>query len=336
MNADTNGPAGNPVIGFLKEHVVLVALLVLVVFNAIMSPVFLKPENLFNILRQISFVGIISVGMTFVIISGGIDLSVGSMAGFVGGFAIIILNAVLGEAGGALEPSGRELGAVFIAIPVGVLAGLLLGLLNGILISKARIVSFIATLSGMAVFRSLALFMADGGEYRSMSMTLFGKAGMDSLGPVPYPVIVWVLVCVIGHVLLTKTRYGRHVYAIGCNEQAVRYSGINVDRIKILTYTLIGVCTGISAVLLASRMNSVSSSGTGMGFELDAIAAVIIGGTKMKGGSGTIVGTVLGVILLGVINNMLNLLDVSAYLQGTVKGLIIVVAVFMQRREAGE
>jgi ribose transport system permease protein len=314
----------------LKDYVVILALVLLVIFNGIMSPVFLKPANLLNILRQVSFVGIIAVGMTFVIISGGIDLSVGSMTGFIGGLMIMVLNGVMGGSGGS------ELASTLIAIVCGLLIGPILGLVNGIVITKGKIVPFIATLSGMAVYRSLAIFLADGGEFRSQSFTTYGQLGMEGLGPISYPVLIWVAVIIIGQVLLSSTRYGRYVYAIGSNEQAVRYSGINVDRIKLITYTLIGACCGVSAMLVSSRMNSVSSSGTGMNYELDAIAAVIIGGTKMKGGSGTIWGTVVGVIILGIINNMLNLLNVSVYLQGTVKGLIIIAAVFVQRKEGSD
>jgi ribose transport system permease protein len=322
------GSAWRRAASLFSRYGIAAALLLLVVFNAIMSPVFLKPENLVNILRQVSFVGTIAVGMTFVIVSGGIDLSVGSLAGLTGGLVIIIMNTVIASAGAGV---GAELAGATTGIVCGVLIATVLGLVTGLIITKGRVSPFIATLGGMAVFRSLTLFLADGGEFRSHSYNVYGHIGMDSLWGIPYPVIVWLLLAAAGHVLLSYTRYGRYVYAVGSNERAVRYSAINVNKVKLITYTFMGACCGVSAVLLSSRLNSVSSSGTGIGYELDAIAAAIIGGTRIKGGAGTIWGTVLGVIMLGVINNMLNLLNVSAYLQGTVKGLIIIGAVLLQR-----
>jgi ribose transport system permease protein len=348
------------------------ALVLLVIFSGWRSDSFLKPENVLNILRQNSFMGIVAVGMTFVIILGGIDLSVGSLLAFAGGLGIWLMNTViqapsiisavqqaqkleldtlphslfrmwLAERCVSWNLAGSEGWGVGVAIAAILLAGVLAGLLNGILIAKGRLAPFIATLGAMAAYRSLALSMADGGEFRSASYKLFKVMGTGGV-PLPfwevapgmpvslgYPVLVFAAVAIIAHVLLKKTRYGRYVYAIGCNERAAVYSAISVDRIKILTYTLVGGACGIAGLLLASRMNSVSSSGTGNLYELDAIAAVVIGGTRMNGGSGTIRGTVVGVLILGVIANMLNLLNVSPYLQGLVKGAIIIAAVLLQR-----
>ncbi len=321
----------NPIFGnLLSRYSLLIALLLLIAFNGIMNPVFLKPINLFNILRQISFIGTLGVGMTLVIISGGIDLSVGSMTAFVGGLMILILNAIIPDGDVTFV---QELTAVLVAVAAGIIIAGILGYINGFLISKGRITPFIVTLGGMAIYRSLCLFFADGGEYRSQSDQIYGHVGMDSLWFIPYPVIIWAVVALLCHIILSRTRYGRYVYAIGSNEQAVRYSAINVTRIKLITYTIMGLCCGISALLLSSRMNSVSSSGAGLGYELDAIAAVIIGGSRLMGGKGKITGTILGVIVLGVINNMLNMLDISTYLQGTVKGLIIIGAVLMQQKK---
>ncbi len=186
----------------------------------------------------------------------------------------------------------------------------------------------------MAIFRSLAKLLANGGEYRSMSTEMYGFIGQEGIGIIPFPVIIWILIAIIAHILLNKTRYGRHVIAIGNNEQTSLYSGINVNKVKTITYTLLGLCVGVSALLVSSRMNSLSSSSTGTMYELDAIAAVVIGGTSLKGGSGTIWGTIVGVIILGIINNMLNLLNISEYLQGIIKGVIILIAVFMQQKES--
>lgn len=319
----------------------LVALLLLVAFTAVFSPAFLRAENLLNVLRQWSFVGIIAVGMTFVIILGGIDLSVGSLVAMLGGLGVLTLNAVL--AGGRGD-------AVAVAAAFGVMlaGGVLAGALNGLLITKGRLAPFIATLGGLAAFRSIALALIDGGEYRSLSPGLFVRLGAGGIpipgtnvaprAPqpipllIPWPVLLFLAVAIIGHVLLTKTRFGRHVVAIGCSERAALYAAIRVNWTKFLTYVLTGLCAGVSAMLLSSRMNSVSSSGTGLLYELDVIAAVVIGGTRMTGGRGTIIGTVIGVLILGVVGNMLNLLQVSTYLQGMVKGLIIVAAVLVQRQ----
>ena len=316
----------------------LVALALLVVAASIPADgVFLKPENLLNVLRQSSFVGLIAIGMTFVIIAGGIDLSVGSLLAFCGALGILVMNALVDAQAGAFA-------AITLGLTVMVATGVAAGLLNGLLIAKGRIAPFIATLGGLAAYRSLALTLADGGEMRSQAGAAFktlGTGGIPVPGVevaknvpllIPYPVIIFIVVAVAGHLLLTRTRFGRYVFALGCNERAARYSGIRIDRVKLGVYALIGLTTGIAAVLLSSRMNSVSSPGTGNLYELDAIAAVVIGGTRMSGGAGTIFGTVVGVLILGVIGNMLNLYGAPIHLQGLVKGLIIVAAVLVQRQ----
>ncbi len=299
--------------------------------------VFLSPGNLINVLQNWSFVGLLAVGMTFVIIAGGIDLSVGSLVAFAGGFGIWAMNHVIA--------SGRgEVAGVLIGYAVILAAGAGAGILNGVLVTKGRIAPFIATLGGLAAYRSLALALADGGEFRSASASLFGQIGSPSCGiplllrnpygtmyRLPWPVVIFLVVAALAWVVLNRTRYGRYVYAIGCNERAARYSAIRVDRVKIAAYTVLGGLTGLAALLNSSRMNSVGSGNTAAMWELDAIAAVVIGGTRMSGGAGSILGTVIGLLILGVIGNMLNLLQVSIHLQGLVKGLIIVAAVLIQR-----
>lgn len=351
--------------GFLERWGALVALIAVMCFSAWTSDAFLKAQNLLNILRQVSFVGIIAVGMTFVIILGGIDLSVGSMVAMLGGLAVWTFNKLI-------EAGWSEGGAYAAAAGVMLIGGPLVGLANGLLVTKGRIAPFIATLGGMAAYRSVSLAIADGGEFRPAKREVFGAAGSKGL-PLPgfvsdvlnwmtwqfnnaihaikslfvsvepltrdeagsltvsFAIIAFLLVACVGHVLLKSTRYGRYVYAIGCNERAAVYSAVNVDKIKALTYVLIGATCGVSTVLLSSRMNSVSSAQTGAFYELDAIAAVVIGGTSMSGGRGSVWGTVIGVVLLGVIGNMLNLIGVGAYYQGLVKGVIIVGAVLLQR-----
>lgn len=300
---------------------------------------FLNPENIRNIIHQNAFIGIIAVGMTFVIISGGIDLSVGSMAALIGGLSILAMNQVIG----GTEREWLGVIAACLAAPV---IGMALGLLNGVLITKGRIAPFIVTLGGFAGYRSIILAIADGGEVRSGSFSLFEAVSSPRHGiPLPafefgertlelyitWPIIVFLLIAIVGQVALSHTRFGRYVIAVGSNETAARYSAINIDRVRMVAYALIGLCTGVAAVLLASRLNSVGASNTGNLFELDAIAAVVIGGTRMSGGRGRIWGTVCGVLILGIIDNMLLLAEVSAYWQGLVKAGVILLAVLLQR-----
>lgn len=355
----------------------VVTLAMLVIATALMEGArtgqhhFLKPENLINILWQWSAIGIIALGMTLVIISGGIDLSVGSLVALAGGLGIWVMNTVIGASGilqgiedakaGGMAPAdgavrawmahflinhhldGSENWGVTIGIATILAVGTCAGFLNGILIAKGRIVPFIVTLGGLAAYRSLALALADGGDLNSASDRLFPIAGREGIGipglhlpngqplQLPYMVIAFLVLAGLMAVLLNKTRYGRYVIAVGSNERAARYSAINVDRIKILTYTLTGALTAVAAFFVASNLNSVPTSTAGNLYELDVIAAVVVGGTRMLGGAGSIFGTVVGVLILGVISNMLSFLDVSPYLQGLVKGVIIVAAIYVQQ-----
>jgi ribose transport system permease protein len=298
----------------------LLALAVLFVISAFGSPYFLQVQNLLNILRQVSYSGIIALGMTFVIISGGIDLSVGSMMALVGALAVMALNG-----------SGGTTWSIALAIGVAIGLGSVLGFANGIAVTKGRIAPFIVTLGTMAVFRSLTLYVGDAGEFRSIS-SAYGDMGMSAILAIPTPVWVWFLLAFLLDVLLNKTRYGRYVCAVGSNQKVAQYSAINVDRVRLWSYVIAGLMVGVSSILLSSRLNSLSSTNFGKDFELDAIAAVIIGGTPMTGGRGSIWGTIVGAIILGIINNMLNMLGVSPYLQGTVKGMVIIAAVLIQRQ----
>ena len=300
----------------------LLALAVLFAASAVSSPYFLQPQNLLNILRQVSYSGTIALGMTFVIIAGGIDLSVGSMMALVGAIAVITLNR-----------TGGTIGSIALAAAAALALGGALGLANGVAVTKGRIAPFIVTLGTMAIFRSLALYLGDAGEFRSISAD-YGDLGMSTLLAVPTPVWIWFLLAFGLDVVLNRTRYGRHVCAVGSNEKVARYAAIDVDRVRLLTYVIAGLMVGVSSILLSARLNSLSSTNFGKDFELDAIAAVIIGGTPMTGGRGSIWGTIVGAIILGIINNMLNMLGVSPYLQGTVKGFVIIAAVLVQRKAA--
>ncbi len=298
----------------------LLALIVLVVVSSFASPYFLKWRNITNVLRQISYTGTIALGMTFVIISGGIDLSVGSMTAFVGGVVVIMVNYF-----------GGGLLAILVAILVGLLMGAAAGAFNGLIITKGKVAPFIVTLGTWGMFRSLTLYISGAGEFRSTS-NLFPQLGMGYFLRIPIPVWILLGLTVFYSILLNRTKFGRYVCAVGSNERVAEYSAINSQRIKFYTYILTGLNVGITAVLLSSRLNSINPTTAGSGFELDAIAAVIIGGTMLSGGSGSIFGTLIGAVILGIVSNMLNLLGVSPYLQGTVRGLVIIGAVLIQRQ----
>ncbi|MGC8970735.1 MAG: ABC transporter permease [bacterium] len=297
----------------------IITLIILFIASSIASPYFLQIQNILNILRQVSYTGIIALGMTFVIIGGGIDLSVGSMTALIGGIIILTLNRF-----------GGDFGAILIAVLFGIFLGLVGGAINGTLVTKGKIAPFIVTLGTMAIFRSLTLYISNAGEFRSIS-DKYPSIGMGSFLFIPIPVWIFIGLAVIFHIVLNNTRYGRYICAVGSNERVAQYAAINVDRVRLISYIIVGFSVAVSAVLLSSRLNSISSSNAGLNFELDAISAVIIGGTPMIGGSGSVFGTVAGAIILGIINNMLNMLGVSPYLQGTVKGLVIIGAVLLQR-----
>lgn len=292
--------------------------------------VFLRSGNLLNILRQVSYTGIIGIGMTFVLLAGGIDLSVGSLTALSGGLAILAMNALDQRFPYLAE---RPWMLVALGILAGVAAGAAGGAINGALVSVGRVVPFIATLGTMSIFRSLALFFSGAGEFKS-NVDAFADFGMGYWLGLPTPVWAFLLLAALASLLLHGTRFGRHVLAVGANERVATFAAISVPRIRFATYVLSGISVGVAASLLSARMNSISSTTGGLNYELDAIAAVIIGGTSMSGGRGTVWGTVLGAIILGIVNNMLNLVGVSPYLQNAAKGLVIICAVLVQRPAA--
>lgn len=302
------------------------ALLLLIALGAWVNPNFLSAANVTNVLARSAFTGIIAVGATFVIIAGGIDLSVGSMAAFISGVMIIAMNK-------AVSTMGTGWNVILLGMGLSVAVGLLAGLLNGLVTTKGKIEPFIVTLGTMGIYRSLVTYLADGG-----TLTLnFGLRGTyrpvyyDSLWFIPYPVLIFIIVALLGGLLLNKTRFGRYCLATGSNENVARYSAINVDRIRTWTYVLQGLCVSIATIIYVPRLGSASGQ-TGILWELEAIAAVIIGGTALKGGYGRIWGTVAGAVMLSLIGNILNLTDVvSQYLNGAIQGLIIMLAVLLQR-----
>lgn len=331
---------------FAETYGSLIALLLLVLVGCYASADFRQAQNFLNVFRQSSFVGIIAVGMTFVIILGGIDLSVGSMVALLGSISIWVLNQ--------RAPQG-PISAVVTAAAVMLVAGSLLGLFNGLLIAKGRITAFIATLGTMAAFRSIGITFAHGGQVTS-TVPAFGYLGAEGIPlsfiklsdgrslSLDYPVLIFIVVAVVAHLILKRTRLGLFIHAIGNNEKAAQYSAIHIDRVRILTYGIVGLICGVAAFLVASRHESVSSSQTGLMFELDAIAAVVVGGTSMAGGSGRVFATVVGVLILGFVNNLMSMvitpwlqtkfnletLDVN-HLEGLIKGAIIIAAVLIQR-----
>lgn len=306
------------------------ALALLVIISACLSEHFLKPQNLLNITRQVSYTGIIALGMTFVIIGGGIDLSVGSGVAFIGGLTIMLINYFIG----AFGPEYQYV-VFFLALGCGLMMGALGGLFQGLLITKGKLAPFIATLGFMAIYRSGALHFGQGGEFRvDYAMKIFSEFGTGSVFGLPLPSLVFFALAIVFSIILNWTSFGRYVCAIGSNEKVAAYSAIQVDRVRSLTYVICGLTVSLSAFLLSGRMNSINSTNAGTLYELDAIAAVVIGGTAMTGGRGSMAGTVAGALILGLISNMLNMRGVSPYLQGTVKGLVIIFAVLIQRPDA--
>jgi len=300
---------------FFSRYGSLLVLAVMIIIMTVLSPNFMTIANLFNVSRQISVMAVVAAGMTFVILSGGIDLSVGSVVALSG----IMLSWLIQKAGLPVVP----------AIIAGVAAAVLIGLMNGAFIAKLKIPFFIVTLATMVIARGLC-FIITGGFPISQLGEGFQQIGRGYWGPIPIPVIVMVMVYLIAFLLLQGMRFGRHVYAIGGNETAAKLAGIRVDRTKILIYGVCGACAGIASLILTSRMNS-GDPNMGTGLEMDAIASIVIGGTSISGGSGWIWGTFIGAYIIGILNNGLNMLNISAYYQMAMKGLIILLAVWLQQ-----
>jgi ribose transport system permease protein len=332
MNASAPETAAKPR-GFrvdLKTVGPLVALALLVLLGISLNENFLTYNNITNVLARSSFIGIIAIGATFVITSGGLDLSVGSMAAVIAGVMIIVMNALI--------PSmGIGWGVILVGMAAGLALGGVAGVGNGLMITRGRIEAFIVTLGTMGIFRSLVTFLADGGtlSLNFQVADVYRPVYYDGLLGVPWPIIVFVLVAIGGEIVMRRTTFGRYSAAIGSNEQVARYSSINVDNVRLLTYILQGVLVAVAVLLYVPRLGSASST-TGVLWELEAIAAVIIGGTTLKGGFGRIWGTVVGVVILGLIGNILNLQSlISPYLNGAFQGVIIILAVLLQRGRRG-
>jgi ribose/xylose/arabinose/galactoside ABC-type transport system permease subunit len=295
---------------------VLTALVVLVVAASFLSPRFLTVPNLLNVLRQVSIVGILAIGMTFVILTRGIDLSVGSILGIA-----VVLYA------GSMDSRGMA-----VAIPIGIGAAALAGLMNGIGVAYAGLPAFIMTLGMLSFVRGLA-FIYSGGTPIPINSESFYALGNGYLAGIPIPALILLAALGVSGFVLQLTPFGRSVYAIGSNEEAARLSGVPVRLYKIAVYVISGVVSGLAGLVYASQL-SIGTPIAGQGYELDAIAAVVVGGTSLFGGKGSVAGTFIGTLIIGVLANILNLTGVDPFVQQLFKGALIVVAVFIMSRSS--
>lgn len=299
---------------FLANYGIIFVLIILFVFFSITTPNFLTSGNIFNILRQVSIVGITAVGMTFVLIAGGIDLSVGAIIGVSGvGAAQLMLTGV---------PS-------LLACIIMLAICTIIGLINGFFINELKIPPLITTLGTMTSLRGLAYIITGGLPVFGFDPS-FAKLGQGYIWIVPIPVIVMAIVFVLGMLFLNKTRFGRYIYGVGGNEEATRLSGINIKRIKYLVYSVCGFLSGLSGLLLLSRTNSGQPKG-GLGYEMDIITGVVLGGVSISGGEGRLGFVVIGVLIMGVLTNGMIMLNINDYVQQLIKGLVLIAAVALDR-----
>ena len=319
-------PAQAPdVLKLLGRFAPVIFLLVLMLIFALLEPRFLHPINLFNVMRQISITGLIAIGMTFVILTAGIDLSVGSILALAGLVAASVAKGGLSDrfTVGAIQEAAGHGWPLALLAALGV--GLACGFVQGLAITRLKVPPFVVTLGGLSAFRGAALLFAGGGPISGFSAD-YTWWGQGKVGPVPVPVIIFLAFAVLAHVVLRYTRFGRHVYAVGGNPEAARLAGLNVGRITLSVYVIIGFFAGLAGFVLSARLNSAEAV-AGIGYELTVIASVVIGGTSLFGGTGSVFGTVIGSILIGTLINGLVLMNVSTYIQQIIIGVIIVLAV---------
>ncbi|MGY3900886.1 ribose ABC transporter permease [Aeromonas lusitana] len=301
------------------ENKSLIALLVLIAVVSFLSPNFFTADNLLNILRQTSVNAIIAVGMTLVILTGGIDLSVGSVLALCGALAASMVAMDL---------------PIAVVVPLTLGAGALLGSISGLIIAKGKVQAFIATLVTMTALRGVTMVYTEGRPIStgfSDGADHFAWLGTGYLFGLPAPIWLMAIVFLLAWFMLNHTRLGRYIYALGGNESATRLSGINVDRVKLAVYGLCGMLSALAGLIVTSRLSSAQPT-AGMGYELDAIAAVVLGGTSLMGGKGRIMGTLIGALIIGFLNNALNLLDVSSYYQMIAKASVILLAVMIDNK----
>ena len=308
---------------FNSKYSYLVSFIGLLIFATIINPRYFSYRNLSTLMLQASIKGIITLGMSILIIAGMIDLSVGSLVALVAGLSVVVLNTT---------------GNVWLMLLFCVIFGAILGSMNGLLVTKGKIAPFIVTLATMSAFRSVIVQLGQGGPFNVAADILpsFRMIAAGNILGIPNLALIFAVMTVIIAVLMAKTKFGRYVYAVGSNEQAARLAGINVDQIKTLAFTITGLLTGIAAFLLTSRLTSITAPNAGQSFELDAIAAVAIGGIAMTGGRGVIVGSFFGAIMLQMIEGILIAAKIPPFLNGLVKGVIIIFTVLLQRKKSND
>ncbi len=302
----------------------VVALILLAIFFAISAPNFTTGGNLTNVLQQVSITAIAAVGATVVILVAGIDLSVGSVVALTGSIAALYLqHAILSTGASAV-----------VAVLISLLVGTACGVINGLLVTVAKVPAFIATLATLTALRGIALLVTDSYPI-SIKNQAFTQIGLGKIGPVPIPVIIMAVTFAVGYVILHRLKIGRRIYAVGGNREAARLSGIRVSRVLLFAFTFAGLCAGIASVILTAKLSSGQPAGS-VGFELDVIAAVVVGGTSLFGGRGRLAGTFLGALVIAVLGNGLTLMDVPSYWQQIVTGVVVVGAVVLDRLTRGE
>ncbi len=308
----------------------LIALALMVLVISVLTDKFFTVENGWNILRQISINLCLSIGMTLIIISGGIDLSVGAILGLSGALAAGVLKNGIVLSGQGVLLEFTVIGAVVVAL----MSGLGLGLFNGLMITRFRVPPFVATLGMLSIARGLTMLWTGGFPVTGLGDG-FAVIGTGITLGIPMPVWISVVLAAMFIFLVRKTRFGRHLYAVGGNERAALLTGLNVNNIKLAVYSIGGMLAAVAGLIVTSRLDSAQPN-AGLGYELDSIAAVVIGGTSLSGGRGTILGSVIGCLIIGVLNNGLFLLDVSPFWQQVVKGVVILIAVVIDKMQAGD
>ena len=302
---------------FSGYSVIVVTIVIFILASIIQGSNFLSAANLINVVRNNAVLGILALGMAFVIIVGEIDLSVGSELVAVGAICLGVLN---------------KTGSVPLAVIVAIICGIAFSSLMGFIVAKGNVPSFVVTLGFMYIFRSVCqYFMAGGGFYGEVKS--FSKISNSEIAGIPTPIIYLFIIFIVYMYISRYTKSGRHIYAVGSNERASRLSGINVSTVKIIAFAIMGLSVGIAAVIEASRMNSINASSSGSSYEMYAIAMAVIGGVSMKGGRGKMICVLFGIFILAIVNNFLNLMGVSAFLVNAIKGAIIIVAVLLQKKD---
>lgn len=300
---------------FFQGWGLLIALLLICALFALATPIFLRPSNLINVTRQVSILGTAAVGMTILMISGGIDLSIASNLALSG-----IITATMMLTYGLPVP---------FAILAGLISALLVGIINAFIVIRIKVPALITTLAMMTILRGIGYIITGGIPLYSFPES-FKQIGAGYVGPIPIPVLIMITLFILGYIFLSRTVYGLYCYALGGNEEATRLSGVNINRIRYLAYGICGLLAGVAAMILMGRINSAQPTAA-MGFELDVITAVVLGGVSIAGGEGKIQNVFLGVLIIGVISNGLILLNVHDYYQMVIKGMTLMIAVSIDR-----